>query len=151
MTTTTQHSVAITISANSKQALSELRRTSSQLTAFERNFAKVGNRIKSIRQQMAQGVAARGGGLVRGALGMAGVFGFTQAINDAREFENSLTDIVITGGKSVSFQNQLRKSILDVSNATGRSKTEVAGYVSQVVTLTGNVDLAVGSLRGMVR
>jgi TP901 family phage tail tape measure protein len=100
---------------------------------------------------MQGGILGGAGGMVKGALGFAGVFGFAQMVQETKSFEAALTDIQITGQKSSAWLKGFRKQVLDVSDATGKSKAEVAGFVAAVTTQTGNVKLGTDVLADMAK
>ncbi|MHC4605255.1 MAG: phage tail tape measure protein [Planctomycetota bacterium] len=145
-----KHQVAIEITGSSADLNRTLRQSSTQLRTFERHVASVGQRLRRARQSLTGGgVMGRGGGMLRGALGFAGVFGFQQLLQETKNFEEGLSKLMVQGNKSLQWMSSARKQLLGVSNATGLSKNATMAYVSAIIEQTGNADFAVKTLRDM--
>jgi TP901 family phage tail tape measure protein len=126
------------------------RKTESATQRMGRAWSNLGQRMRNARQGMGGGgVMARGGGMVRGMLGMAGVFGAGALIQETKNFEAALTDMMITGNKTSDWLNKVRDQVTAVSNATGRGRSEVAGYMQSIITQTGDADAALSTLSQM--
>lgn len=147
---TKKHQVAVEITGDASGVIRETRRAAQEVKAFERQAAATNQRVGRERQaNMAHGVVGRGGSMIAGAAGIGGIFGIQKMLDDVRQFENALTDLQITGGKNIAWTNAMRQRILAVSDATGKSKTEVIEYARAIIEQTGNADLATETLASM--
>jgi hypothetical protein len=95
------------------------------------------------------GIFGRGGGALKTAAGFAGVFGFTQMIEDARRANQALTDIAVTGNLTNKEMMDLKKTMREISNDTGKSTAELGRFVATVTTMTGDAKGAAKALSGI--
>ena len=140
--------IALTITANTRQLRRDMRRGVTEVKGFERSVTGLGTKLRAMRMRFqSTGIFGRGGGMLRGAAGFAGVFGFTQMVSGAKEMNASLTDIAITGKLTGAELTNLKKMMFEVSNATGKSTTEVLSFVSAMTTATGDTKAAMVALK----
>jgi hypothetical protein len=103
----------------------------------------------SAMSRIRQGVAGRGGGMLSGVLGAAGVMGGMALVKDVRDFEAAITDLQVTGDKTTEWADSTRNAVLSVSDATGKSKGEVVSYLKAIIEQTGDADYAIQTLKQM--
>ena len=139
--------IALTITANTRQLRQGMRRATGDVKTFERQITGLGQKMRNIRMRFqATGIFGRGGGMLRGAAGFAGVYGLQQMVSSAKEESAALTDIQITGNLTDKQLQKLRKSMFAVSDATGKSTSEVLSFVSAMTTATGDTAAAMVAL-----
>lgn len=163
MPTQTKHIVAVDVKTGSKgDVAKEMRRAAQSVDALAvktqrattkmgRSFQAVATKVQMLRRQLQKGVIGRAGGMARGALGMAGVFGIGAMIEQTRELEMRFSRFGATAGGSISNMRKsmdgARKMVLETSNAFGVSQGEVLGYAERIQEATGNTDLAIGTMK----
>jgi hypothetical protein len=96
-------------------------------------------------------MSGAGGSMLGAAAGLGLGFGFTSVIKDVRDFDALLTDVAITGGKQGEWITKVGTQIEQISNRTGRSKADIAGYLKTIAVQTGDVDSATKSLDAMAK
>lgn len=89
------------------------------------------------------------GGMLKGAAVMGGIYGIQNEIKNAKAFEEVLVDVAVRGSKSREWMDELRGSMLAVSNEFGIGKDQLAAYVGTIIDQTGNTELAVKTLKDM--
>ncbi|MEE9367151.1 MAG: hypothetical protein V3W44_10715 [Dehalococcoidales bacterium] len=145
-----QKKIALTITANTRQLRRDMRRATGEVKGFEHSITRLGAKMRAMRMRFQQtGIFGRGGGMLRGAAGFAGVFGFAQMIQGAREGNAALTDIAITGNLTNKEMMALKKTMYEVSNSTAKSTQELGSFVSVVTTMTGDAKGAHAALADM--
>jgi len=133
----------IAIGADSKQLDRDLAEARKKLKGFKDTTKKLGGKLLG----GAKGIA----GSVLGGAGMAGAFGLADVVGDIRDFETSLTRFQIAAGKSNEDMAKMRKSILDVSRATGVGTADVLAGAQTYVDLTGDVEGATKAMSSFAR
>jgi TP901 family phage tail tape measure protein len=104
-----------------------------------------------------KGLAGMGGGGIGGmlgglktAVGLGGVGGLAvMAGNEAAKtmrFEQAITRLRISSAGAITDLDGFRKSVFDVSNATGVAREDVLAGATAYVTLTGDAKTAAGSM-----
>jgi hypothetical protein len=142
--------IALTITANTRQLRTDMRRAGREVKTFERQVMGLGAKMRQVKMRMqGSGIFGRGGGMLRGAAGFAGVFGFTQMIEQAKAGNAALTDIAITGNLTDKELKNLKDTMFEISNNTGKSTAELGRFVATVTTMTGDARGAQKALSGI--
>jgi hypothetical protein len=142
--------IAINITANTRQLQRDMRNAGREVKTFERQVTTTGNKLRQMRMRFQQsGIFGRGGGALRTAAGFAGVFGFSQMIQEAKAGDAALTDIAITGNLTNKELANLKKTMLEISNNTAKSTRELGSFVATVTTMTGDAKGATEALGGI--
>ena len=148
--TTQDKKIALTITANTRQLRTDMRRAGGEVKRFERQVTTLGTKLRNMRMRFQRsGVFGRGGGALRTAAGFAGAFGIQQMFQGAKEESAALTDIAITGNLTDKQLQKLRKTMFEISNATSKSTGELTSFVSVVTTMTGDALGAHEALAGI--
>jgi len=114
-----------------------------------------GGRTQASRFSRVRGAASQAfgiggaGGMLKGAVAFGGVYGAASELKKAKAFEEVLVDLAVRGRKSKEWLGELRKSTLAASNEFGVGKEQIAAYAGEIIDKTGNVELAVGTMREM--
>jgi hypothetical protein len=142
--------IALTITANTRQLRTDMRKAGREVQTFERQVMGLGAKMRQVKMRMqSTGIFGRGGGALRTAAGFAGVFGFTQMIEGAKAGNAALTDIAITGNLTNKEMMALKKTMYEVSNNTAKSTQELGSFVATVTTMTGDAKGAASVLGDM--
>ncbi len=141
---------------------SGMRRAERIVSKSTRNMAREMSRVESPVSRQAGGAAARGGRagrlggmmggagqMLKGAAVFGGVYGISNEIKKAKAFEEVLVDVAVRGQKSKAWVNDLRGSMMALSNEYGIGKDHLAAYVGTIIDQTGNTELAVSTLKSM--
>ncbi len=154
--------VAAELTAKTGKLSSGMRRAEQIVAKSTRAMQRDISRVESRASRQAGGAATRGGragrlggvagsmgGMVKGAAVMGGIYGIQGEIKKAKQFEEVLVDIAVRGSKSKAWMDQLRGSMMQMSNEFGIGKEQMADYVGTIIDQTGNTQLATSTLRSM--
>lgn len=139
--------------------LASMRKAETQIQKFQRetqrhldNLSPPTMKIASF-SGAAKGAAKAVGGAVLGSAlkyGKLGLLGFGAAagaaLKDAISFDEAITDLHVSSGRSIGDLGEFRKKILAMSTAMGVSKEQVLEGAQTYVTLTGDAKTAMASL-----
>jgi hypothetical protein len=150
--------IAADLTVDDRDLRSKLRRDERIVAKTTRAMQRDMMRVESGAARMGGGAVARGqrtrrlggvagvgggvGGMLKGAAVFGGVYGLGSEVKKAKQFEEVL-------GKNKGWMDKLRGSTIALSNEFGVGKDQLADYVGTVVDLTGDTELAVGTLRSM--
>ena len=141
---------------------SGMRRAERIVSKSSRNMSRELSKVESPVSRMGGGAVARGGRagrlggmmggagqMLKGAAVFGGVYGIQNEVKKAKQFEEVLVDIAVRGSKSKAWINDLRGSMMALSNEYGIGKDQLADYVGTIIDQTGNTELAVSTLKSM--
>ena len=139
--------------------LASMRKAETQIQKFQREtqrhldnlapptmkIASFGDAAKNAARNV--GGAVLGSALRFGKLGLLGVGAAAgAAMKDAINFDEAITDLHVSSGRSIGDLGEFRKKILAMSTAMGVAKEEVLSGAQTYVTLTGDSKTAMESL-----
>lgn len=122
----------------------DMSRVESPLNRMSGSASARGGRRRSLGGMMGSGRE-----MLKGAAVMGGIYGIQAEVKKAKQFEEVLVDIAVRGQKNKQWVDQLRHSMVAMSNEYGIGKEQLADYVGTVIDQTGNTELAVNTLRSM--
>jgi hypothetical protein len=147
--------IGAVLSAQTSRFEAGMRKAGGAVKGFAARVEGMGRRMRAALRNTGIGnVAARLRGLGTSIAGFAGIYGVGQAIKQVRDFEDSLADLAIFGrkmAKDPGWIDRQRKAFYRISNETGVAKDQLAAFANRFVELTGNADMAMGSLESMAK
>lgn len=108
-----------------------------------------GAKARGDRKRILGGWMSSGKDMLKGAAVMGGVYGVQNEIKKAKEFEETLVDVAVRGGQTRKWLNNLRSTMISLSNEYGVGKEQLADYVGTIIDQTGNTQLATSTLKSM--
>lgn len=108
-----------------------------------------GAAARGARGNRLAGVGGRARDMVKGAAVMGGIYGIGAEVKKAKQFEEVLVDVAVRGSKNKQWMDNLRGSMIAISNEYGIAKDQLADYVGTIIDQTGNTELATKTLRSM--
>lgn len=152
----------IEITADSRSLTAGLRRASAQVAGFAATTSRTVGRYSGASAVVMGRVALAGGKAVAGSavkaartvtLGAAaiGTAALLSAASNVREFEEGLTRLGISAGKTPAQMSVFRDQIRAASRETGIASNEILGGAKAYVELTGDIDGAMKQARLFAR
>jgi len=142
--------IATRIKVDGRELRQEFRRGASEAQKFQQQMVNASTRIKRAWSDMGFGRAAsRARSLISTVGSIAGAYGFAEGIRRTREFEETLGDLTIQGGKANSWMEGARGKILKTASDWGHMKDDVMSFVTTLVGFTGEADPALAKLKDM--
>ena len=129
-----------------------VKRTTADLQRMQATAKQAAAQAAAAARQARSQIAAGYGRMksaISTAVGFGGIAGAVMGIRDAQRFEAALVQLQVQGKKTAAWLDKARKTIIAVSDDTGRAKDEVLSYLQGIVEATGDADFAVDSLRQM--
>jgi TP901 family phage tail tape measure protein len=124
----------------------DIRQWEAGLRRTETGASKLKTRIAGMYRNVTQGLSRAIANPLTAVLGGAAIL---KATHDLAQYDSKLTRLAIQGRMSAEEQNGLRKSIYDVSIATGQSREDILGGLDAIVQRTGNLQFATGVMEDM--
>lgn len=119
------------------------------LSAAQHHLKKLGQATEAVTSPLKKIASAGGLGKYIGAYAV--VRGFQTATASALEFSETLNNLSVDSQGTVGNIDDLKTKILQVSDATGKSKEEVAALIGRFIELTGDGQQAVGMMDRLVK
>ena len=118
-----------------------------QIRATERGFAQVGASFSRLQKQ----AGSLKGSMLKLGAGLGLGFGAASLVKGVMNVDAAITRLVIASGKGPEAIGKLRAQVLAASRSTGKSTSDLVAGMHKIVEITGDYDLAAGSVEALGR
>jgi hypothetical protein len=124
-----------------EQAVRKLQRAKEQA-----NRTRLGQ-ARARRDRFLGGGRGAGRSMLGAGAALVGGVGLYSALETEKRFQQELLQLRLNANKGMAWVGPARKEITDISNQTGIAKDQLTAFAKSYTALTGNVDVAMGSLK----
>jgi len=147
----TTKDLGVRLTADVKDLRRKLKSLEKDWDRYGKQVQKTNKRANAGRASMggvggSRGRGGMGGSIIAGGAAVAGSMGLVMAAKQAKEFEEQLVDLAVTGDKGRKWIAQTRSSILKLSETWAKTPEEITAGMQAIVAATGDADLAAQSV-----
>ncbi len=147
-----QRTVAAVLEADTGRYRTAMRNAGTHVTQFARKVEGAGRRIRQAMRNTGIGnVSQSMKGLAASAAAMAGIAGIGGVLKSVMEFDDALTELMITGDQTNIWMETQRRKMIALSSKWGVARGEVANFALKFVELTGDAKGAMVMLEDMTK